>query len=38
MIPLLSFLAPSRLWLLLMIPALVALYLWLVQRKKSRNS
>src|ERR671912_66019 len=38
MIPMLSFLAPSRLWLLLLIPALVALYLWLVQRKKSRNS
>ncbi len=37
MIPLLSFLAPSRLWLLLLIPALVALYLWLVQRKRSRR-
>jgi Ca-activated chloride channel family protein len=37
MIPLLSFLAPSRLWLLLLIPALVALYLWLVQRKRNRN-
>jgi Ca-activated chloride channel homolog len=37
MIPLLSFLAPSRLWLLLLIPLLVALYLWLVQRKRSRN-
>ena len=37
MIPMLSFLAPSRLWLLLLIPALVALYLWLVQRKKNRN-
>ena len=37
MIPLLSFLAPSRLWLLLLIPALVGLYLWLVQRKRSRN-
>jgi Ca-activated chloride channel homolog len=34
---LLSFLAPSRLWLLLLIPLLVALYLWLVQRKRSRN-
>ena len=33
----LSFLAPSRLWLLLLIPALVGLYLWLVQRKRSRN-
>ncbi len=37
MIPLLSFLAPSRLWLLLVIPALVGLYLWLVMRKRSRN-
>jgi Ca-activated chloride channel homolog len=37
MIPMLSFLAPSRLWLLLLIPALVGLYLWLVQRKKNRN-
>ena len=37
MIPLLSFLAPNRLWLLLLIPVLVGLYLWLVQRKKSRN-
>jgi Ca-activated chloride channel family protein len=33
----LSFLAPSRLWLLLLIPALVGLYLWLVQRKRSRS-
>src|SRR5215210_2187088 len=37
MIPLLSFLAPSRLWLLLLIPVLVGLYLWLVQRKRNRN-
>ena len=37
MIPLLSFLAPSRLWLLPLIPALVGLYLWLVQRKRNRN-
>jgi Ca-activated chloride channel family protein len=37
MIPLLSFLAPNRLWLLLLIPALVGLYLWLVQRKRSRT-
>jgi Ca-activated chloride channel homolog len=36
-IPMLSFLAPSRLWLLLLIPALVGLYLWLVQRKRSRS-
>jgi Ca-activated chloride channel homolog len=35
--PLLSFLAPNRLWLLLLIPALVGLYLWLVQRKRNRN-
>jgi Ca-activated chloride channel family protein len=33
----LSFLAPNRLWLLLLIPTLVGLYLWLVQRKRSRN-
>ena len=37
MIPMLSFLAPSRLWLLLLIPALVGIYLWLVQRKNTRN-
>src|ERR671910_3033342 len=37
MIPMLSFLAPNRLWLLLLIPVLVGLYLWLVQRKKNRN-
>jgi Ca-activated chloride channel homolog len=37
MTPMLSFLAPSRLWLLLLIPALVGLYLWLVQRKRNRN-
>jgi Ca-activated chloride channel family protein len=38
MMPMLSFLAPSRLWLLLLIPALVGLYLWLVQRKRSKKS
>jgi Ca-activated chloride channel family protein len=37
MITLLSFLAPVRLWLLVLIPLLVALYLWLVQRKRSRT-
>ena len=37
MIPMLSFLQPSRLWLLALIPLLVGLYLWLVQRKRSRN-
>ncbi len=35
--PLLAFLAPSRLWFLALIPALVVLYLWLVQRKRSRT-
>ena len=35
---LLSFLEPSRLWFLLLIPALVALYLWLVNRKRKRNA
>src|SRR5688500_5285212 len=38
MISMLSFLAPSRLWLLLLIPPLVGLYLWLVQRQRSRKS
>ncbi len=37
MIPLLAFLAPVRLWLLLLIPLLVGLYLWLVLRKRDRN-
>lgn len=37
MIPMLQFLAPSRLWLLLLIPALVGLYAWMVQRKRSRT-
>ena len=37
MIPLLQFLAPQRLWLLLLIPLLVGLYLWLVQRRRVRN-
>lgn len=38
MIPLLQFLAPNRLWLLAIIPVLVGLYLWLVQRKHRRNA
>jgi Ca-activated chloride channel family protein len=37
LVPMLQFLAPSRLWLLAIIPLLVALYLWLVQRKRSRT-
>jgi len=37
MTPMLQFLAPSRLWLLLLIPVLVGLYLLLVQRKRNRN-
>ena len=37
MIPMLQFLAPSRLWLLLLIPALVGIYLLLIQRKRNRN-
>ena len=37
MIPMLQFLAPARLWLLALIPALVGLYLLLVQRKRTRN-
>ena len=38
MVTMLSFLEPSRLWLLLLIPTLVALYLWLVQRKRTRRA
>src|SRR6476659_11202031 len=37
MMPLLSFLAPTRLWLLLLIPLLVVLYLLMVQRKRNRS-
>ena len=37
LIPMLQFLAPSRLWLLAIIPVLVSLYLWLVQRKRNRT-
>ena len=37
MIPMLQFLAPSRLWFLLLIPALVALYLLMVRRKRART-
>ncbi|HEY5822529.1 MAG TPA: VWA domain-containing protein [Propionibacteriaceae bacterium] len=37
MMPLLSFLEPVRLWFLVLIPALVGVYLWLVQRKHQRN-
>ena len=38
MIPLLSFLAPGRLWLLVLIPLLVLLYLGMVQRKRNRSA
>ena len=37
MIPLLQFLAPSRLWFLALIPALVAVYLAIVMRRRNRN-
>ena len=37
MMPMLSFLAPARLWLLLLIPALVALYLLIYQRKAQKK-
>ena len=37
LVPMLQFLAASRLWLLLLIPVLVGLYLLLVQRKRNRN-
>jgi len=36
-IPLLSFLAPTRLWLLLLIPLLVVVYLLMVRRKRNRS-
>ena len=38
LVPMLSFLAPSRLWLLLLIPALVGLYLALVRRAGRRRA
>ena len=38
MIPMLSFLEPSRLWLLLLIPALAGLYLGLVRRRRNRRA
>ena len=37
MTPLLSFLEPNRLWFLLLIPALVAVYLLMVRRKQLRS-
>jgi Ca-activated chloride channel family protein len=37
LVPMLQFLAPQRLWLLLLIPALVVLYLLMVQRKRART-
>jgi len=37
LIPMLQFLAPGRLWLLLLVPVLVGIYLLLVQRKRNRN-
>ncbi|QDP98719.1 VWA domain-containing protein [Microlunatus elymi] len=37
MTPMLSFLAPSRLWLLLLIPALVVLYLAIYRRKAQKK-
>ncbi|GAA1846453.1 VWA domain-containing protein [Microlunatus capsulatus] len=38
LVPMLSFLAPGRLWLLLLIPALVGLYLALVRRAGRRRA
>ena len=38
MAPLLSFMEPSRLWWLLLIPALIGFYLYLVNRKRKRNA
>lgn len=37
MVPMLQFLEPERLWLLLIIPVLVLGYLFLVQRRKNRS-
>jgi Ca-activated chloride channel family protein len=37
LVPMLQFLAPQRLWLLSVIPALVGLYLWLVWRRRHRG-
>jgi Ca-activated chloride channel family protein len=37
MTPMLSFLAPQRLWLLLLVPVLVGLYLLLVRRRSNRR-
>ena len=37
MTPLLSFLAPTRLWLLFLIPLLVLIYLLMVRRKRNRS-
>src|SRR3954464_8933988 len=37
MTPLLSFLAPTRLWLLFLIPLLVVIYLLMVRRKRNRS-
>ncbi|MGI8459328.1 MAG: VWA domain-containing protein [Propionibacteriaceae bacterium] len=37
LVPMVEFLAPQRLWLLLLIPALVTLYLLMVRRKRLRN-
>lgn len=38
MTPMLSFLAPGRLWLLLLIPVVVGVYLALISRSRRRNS
>lgn len=35
--PMLAFLAPDRLWLLLIIPVLVLAYLFLVSRRRNRS-
>ncbi|MCW2811887.1 MAG: hypothetical protein JWP61_2345 [Friedmanniella sp.] len=37
-LPMLSFVEPSRLLLMAIIPALVGFYLWLVQRRRRRNA
>lgn len=37
MVPMLQFLAPKRLWFLLLIPVLVGLYAWMVHRKRTKD-
>lgn len=38
MTPMIAFMEPVWLWLLLLVPALAGLYLWLIQRKRKRSN